>query len=325
LVFVSDCMITHIPTSSDYEKSALSMLNLSWEMALQLAIQLDEAKEDDNEVEEATYWAACHTQLTTSISLVQQALEFQLKSRIVAVSPYLLIAGPPKNWPQDCDTTDLPFADFYAVEAQDLLRAHDTVSNQRVPQEIKQLFESVRKLRNRIMHTVDARLKVEVPQVIIAVLEIANWCIGCGKWTDARRQHIELSPNSIAYAAYSDHSTFIIARELLKAVEILKPAEVQNLLGFDKKARRYACPECALECSDDGMKPNLAFLVPNTPTSTNVHCYVCGRDCAVVRRNCSAPDCKGNVISVEEMLCLTCLKETEEQAEAPTTTPNPRP
>lgn len=318
-------MITHIPTSHDYEKSALSMLNLSWEMALELAIQLDEAREGDNEVEEADYWAACHTQLTTSISLVQQALDFQLKSRIAAVSPYLLIAGPPKNWPKDCDTNDLPFADFYAVEAQDLLRAHDTVSNQRVPDGIKQLFEGLRKLRNSIMHTVDARLKVEVPQVIIAVLQIANWCLGSGKWIDARRQQIEQSPNSIAYAAYSDHSTFVIARELLQAVEILKPAEVQNLLGFDKKARRYICPVCTSDCSDDGIQPNLVFLVPNAPDSTNVHCYVCGQDYAVLRRDCSAPDCKGNVIWTEEMRCLTCLEEVETQVEPPTTLPNPTP
>src|SRR5260370_20541292 len=113
-------MITHIPTSGDYEQSALSLLNLSWETALELAIQLDEARKADNEVEEAEYWAASHTQLTTSISLVQQALDFQLKARIAAVSPYLLIAGPPKNWPTDCHNKDLPFADFYAIEAQDL-------------------------------------------------------------------------------------------------------------------------------------------------------------------------------------------------------------
>lgn len=310
-------MITHIPSSGDYEKSALSMLNLSWEMALELAIQLDEAKEDDNEVEEADYWAACHTQLTTSISLVQQALDFQLKARIAAISPYLLIAGPPKDWPKGCHTKDIPFADFYAIEAQDLIRAHDTVSDQRVPEEIRQLFENLRKLRNSIMHTVDERLKVEVPQVIIAVLKISNWCIGCGKWIDVRRRQIEESPSSVAYAAYSDHAMFLIARELLKIVEILKPSDVKCFLGIDKNQRRYICPVCASECSEDDIEPNLAFLVPNTPISTNVHCYICDEDYAVLRRHCSAPDCKGDVIWVDEMKCLTCLAEIQEQAEPP--------
>lgn len=316
-------MITNIPTAADYEKTALSLLNLAWETTLELAVVLNEAKRSDPEsVEEQQYWSACHTQLTTAISLVQQALEFELKSRIAAVSPYLLIPGPPDKWPKRCNTSDLPFADFYAIDAQELLRAHDTVASQRLPEAIKLLFTDLRKRRNSIMHTVDERLKIEVKEVILAVLEIADWCVGHGKWIATRQRHIEQSPHSVAYAKFYDHLTFFLAREVMTVVEMLPPAEIERLLGVDVKQRRYVCHSCLSGCRDNDFTPTLAFLAPNTPSSTNLHCYICGKDYAVIRQSCTQPDCKGNVIEPEEMTCLTCLATSDEPdaPRQPTTT-----
>lgn len=308
-------MITDIPSPDAYQKTALSLLNLAWESSLELSVALAEAKDGDPDaVEEKEYWAACQTQLTTAIALIQQAMEFTLKAKIAAVSPYLLIAGPPKDWPKDCHKKDVPFADFYAIDAQELIRAHDTVATDRLPDRVKVLFEDMRKIRNSIMHTVDSRLRVEVPQVVLAILEFAEWAIGPHRWTQERRRLIEESPNSIAYASFSDHSTYLVARELLNTVEILQPADVERLFGFDKKQRRYICPGCATECADDGIEPNLAFLKPNDPTSTNVHCYICDHDYAVFRQDCSDPSCKGNVIeSGDEMRCLSCMAAVERQ------------
>jgi hypothetical protein len=309
-------MITDIPSHTDFSKTALSLLNLAWESALELAVSLDEAKkcasgiiEDDSEIPEEDsipedeYWAACQTQLATSISLVQQAAEFLLKSRIAEVSPFLLIGGTPKAWPKECNKRDLSFADFFMIEAQELVKAHDTVVKVRLPEGVEKLFEEMRRLRNGIMHTVDERLTVEVKQVALAILEISDWFIGPKKWVGIRREHIENSPTSLAYS--SDASTYLLARELMKAVDLLSPSEAERLLGFDKRQRRYICRSCTYDCKDLGLEPNLALLQPNTPESKNLHCYVCENDHPVVRRDCDEPDCKGNVLDEDEC-CLTC-------------------
>jgi hypothetical protein len=301
-------MITNIPTEADYENTALPLLNLAWENTIKFAVSLDEAKQFASEsIPENDYWIACQSQLSTAVSLVQQATEFLLKARIASVSPYLLITGTPREWPKGCNSSDTPFADFYAIDAQDLIRAHDTVAATRLPDGMKILFEEMRKLRNSIMHTVDNRLKLEVKQVVAAILEISNWSVGSCKWIEIRREHIEHSPNSIAYEASSDQATYLLAREMMKAVDILDPTEAKRFFGFDKKQRRYICPACASDCEDLEFQPNLAFLLPNEPSSTNLHCFLCGNDFAVIRKNCPEDDCKGNVLSGDDECCLTCF------------------
>lgn len=296
-------MITNIPSHTTFSKTALSFLNLAWESALELAVSLDEAKKYDSDVPEDDYWSACQTQLATAISLVQQASEFLLKSRIAEVSPYLLIGGTPKVWPKECNKEHLPFADFFMIEAQELVKAHDTVAAVRLPEGVKTRFEEMRRLRNGIMHTVDERLKVEVKQVAVAILEISDWFVGPKKWIGIRREHMENSPNSLAYS--SDGAPYLLAREIMKTVEMLTSSDNKRLLGFSTKQRRYICPGCASRCGDFGLKPNVALLRPNAATSTTLHCYLCGEDILVVRERCNKPGCKGNVLD-EDGCCLTC-------------------
>jgi hypothetical protein len=308
--FQAEGMITDIPTHTDYENTGLSLLNLAWETTLNLSIHLDDAKENASEtVSEDDYWAASQTQLTTAISLVQQAAEFLLKSRIVAVSPYLLIGGSPREWPKGCNVADMPFADFYSIDAQDLTRAHDTVASARLPDNMKTLFEKMRKLRNSIIHTVDKRLKIEVAQIISTILEISDWFIGPHKWVEIRRKQIKSSSNPIACESTDiDVTIYLLARELMKCVDILKPPESERFLNFDKKQRKYICHRCAYACDEAGLKPNLALLSPNTPGSTRIHCFVCNKNSPVVRKACGKAGCNGNVLDAFDGYCLTCYR-----------------
>lgn len=300
-------MITDIPTQSDYEKTAFALLNLAWETTIGLAVSLEDAKDyAADSIPENDYWNACQSQFSTAVSLVQQASEFLLKAKIVAVSPYLLISGTPRDWPKGCNSKDTPFAEFYAIDAQDLIRTHDTVASTRLSDNIKIRFEELRRLRNNIMHTVDKRLKLEVKQVICAILETSDWSVGSCKWIETRREHIVKSPNSIAYEASSDQATYLLAREVMTAAKILDSADVTRFFGFNKKQRRYICPECASDCRDANFQPELAFLNPNTPTSTNLHCVLCSKDFTVTRKVCTDGKCKGNVLFNDDDMCLTC-------------------
>ena len=87
--------------------------------------------------------------------------------------------------------------------------------------------------------------------------------------------------------------------------EILEPAEIAKYSDFAPNQRRYLCPVCVSACSDVGLEFHLAQLRPNAPDSVNIYCLCCDTDSPVIREDCNAQECLGNVIS-EDGDCLTC-------------------
>ena len=303
-------MITGIPKKSDYDSTARALLNLAWQISIDLSIFLKEAKENSGAQRiERKYWRACQPQLTTALSLTQQASELFLKARIISKSPYLLISTEPKNWSKVCDNTRVPFSEFRTIDAQDLIYVHDAVGLPCLSPDTKKCFNDLRKKRNTIMHAVDKHLKLDLHQIIIAILEYSDCFVGPSKWIECRRQHIESSPNAIAYRNFPDATTFCLAREFECVIEALAPAEIKDFFRFDKKQRRYTCPHCTSDCRDAEYKPRFALLQPKGSNSTTLHCYLCENDFSVIRKPCAKRRCKGNVIFKDELgdeTCLTC-------------------
>lgn len=65
--------------------------------------------------------------ILTSLIIAQQGIELALKAKLVAISPFLLIAGNPSEWPRAADETGVSFSDFRAIDAQDLIKVYNTV------------------------------------------------------------------------------------------------------------------------------------------------------------------------------------------------------
>jgi hypothetical protein len=305
-------MVTNIPSQTDFERSGIALLNLAWDSVLSLYLNLDVAELDEENGEEArnNYWEAAQISLSTSLALVQQGTEFLLKGRIAAINPFLLLSGDPRDWPRYCDRMDLPFADFRSIDAQDLIRAHDTVAQTRLSDSFKSRFEQLRRLRNITMHMVDRRTQVDAKEVIKEVLEIYAYLVEPSAWVTVRRKHLETEPRSQIFVM-AEHVDYLLAREIMKAVELLEPALTIKHFGLNKRQRRYYCAYCLFACSDFSLKPNLAQLNPNTPSSSNLHCILCGGDYSVERHKCRRVGCKGNVIDKEEDICLTCSEPQE--------------
>jgi hypothetical protein len=300
-------MITDIPTSTDFEQSGTSFLNLAWDSVVHLLFELEDAqvKEwDDDGTVSNEYWEAAQRALSTALALTQQGVEFLLKGRIATISPFLLISGNPNEWPRGCDKQDISFPEFRTIDAQDLIRVHDTFAQIRLPENFKEQFNRLRKLRNSIIHTVNKKMRITSQQIIAEILEVSNHLLTIGGCVDIRRAYLAKTPASVAYS--TDEVVFILAREMLAVVEELQPKELKELLGFDKKQRRYICPFCSYLDAD--FYPKLAQLEPNTPESTSVRCFVCGQTHIVIRADCKA-NCKGNVIDEESNMCLTCHLE----------------
>lgn len=297
-------MIIDVPSHEDFEESGVDLLNLAWDMVMSLALELDNAHHFDPEIEDVEFWEAAQKPISTSLALVQQGTELLLKGRIAEVSPFLLIAGSPNEWHKSCDKNDTPFADFRTIDAQDLIRTHNTVASKRLPEDFVQKYENLRRLRNTIMHTVDKRIKKEFVEVFLTILEVFDNLVEPQGWFAARSIYLEKHPSTISYSG--DYADFRLVREAMELVKILKPSETTKYFGYSKRKRSYICLNCLSYCSDTDTVPHTAQLKPNTPESETVHCFVCLTERAITRKECKAEGCKSNVIDVEEDVCLIC-------------------
>ncbi len=107
-------MLTATPESDDFIKTGLTLFNFAWDTVATLITDLDDSEffgVDVHEVSDA-FWLSSKQKLSTSLAVAQQGIEFVLKGKIAEVSPFLLIAGGPNEWPKKCDKNDTNFADF---------------------------------------------------------------------------------------------------------------------------------------------------------------------------------------------------------------------
>ncbi len=301
-------MITNIPTPDEFETAGLDFLNIAWSFTCALMFNLDDAEvetwDDDGEVK-IEYWELAQKTLTKSLALTHQGIELMIKAKIIETSPFLIMAGKPNEWPRKCSTQNTPFSFFKTIDAQEIIKVYNTISSSRLSDEFINQYENLRKLRNRIMHSVDKNIKVHAKDVIIAILETSEILLKPIGWIEARTDYLENEPEVLL-----DHHDSVVDnvyREIDKVIEMLQPAEAKKYFRFNKKQRRYLC----LDCNDsyEFASPDLAQLLPNTPSSVNTYCILCSKTKKVMRKKCKDKNCKSNVIDVEKNRCLICGEE----------------
>ncbi|MCW1996600.1 hypothetical protein [Bradyrhizobium diazoefficiens] len=296
-------MIVEVPTSDDFLVAGTNALNLAWSIVVGLPGELENAQVAEwDEAGEATeeYWQKSQTSLGNALTLVQQGFELLLKSRIAAVNPFLLLSREVRDWPAS-DKKDISFADFRTVDAADLIKLHNSVCTDTLEADFIELYGLVRRRRNQIIHHGKDKKPIHVVELIEAILTCVSRLAPSTRWMKQRAEYKNNDNYSVAYS--NDWLTDVLCGEAEIVINLLGASSLKKFFGFDKKARRYFCPECA--SSVDGDRSSLAHLRPNTPASTTLFCIVCDDVHDVERKNCIAKDCKSNVISVEGA-CLTC-------------------
>ena len=308
-------MIVDVPTADDFNASGTDFLNIAWGMIVDLSLDLEGQQElwiGDDDLVTDDYWKAAQRPLATALSLVQQGTEFLLKGHIATVSPYLLLSGDPSSWPSKCHERNVRFSEFKTIEAQDLIRAYNTVKDRRLPPEFQTRYENLRSKRNTIMHSVDPNLRIQPKDLLIEILEICHYLIAPKAWIKTRKEFIDKAPPSLINDLETILGNFFV--EIEHVISSLKAAESNKYFGFNKKQRRYICPDCYREVDDyfEDAMPKFALLQPNEPTSTSLYCFVCNKLIDVSREDCRSENCPGNVISVEPWrLCLTCVSSQD--------------
>lgn len=239
------------------------------------------------------------------MAIAQQGVEFIIKGKIAEVSPFLLIADPPSKWPTPYGESEVDFSALRTIDAQDLVKVHDTFASRKLDAAFVERFNDLRERRNKIMHSVYTGFSVHAAEVIDALLFMHRSLFPGEAWSSLRRAFLESAPDKELGA--DEFVVNIVAWELHLVLDLLSPAKVRQYFGISKKQRRYVCPGCySMANTDNGFKHKLAVLQPASSTSTSLYCIACGDTCTVTREACERDGCLGNVIGPDES-CLTCL------------------
>src|SRR5262249_35461713 len=111
------------------------------------------------------------------------------------------------------------------------------------------------------------------------------------------------------YQVY-DREILQLSSEMTAVIELLPPADVKRYFIFDKKRRRYMCPQCLAggfnKLHNKGYLEHIPKLAQLSSSNAEVYCLVCEQKSPVLREDCKTPSCKGNVMGREYDTCLTC-------------------
>jgi DNA-directed RNA polymerase subunit RPC12/RpoP len=318
-------LILDFPTKHDFFNAANDYLNSSWESVIEHLKEFEELREvfedSDHEAESKRYWSSAKQTLISATALVQQAAEFYIKGRISGVSPYLLISGSPQSWPKGCSKKDIEFSSFRTLDAQDLLKVHDTVYEQRFTAKFIQWFDELRVIRNKIMHTVDKSLSVTPEEVLDLILFAHHYFSQTECWFESRRAYLEKTPvNSMKSIQDDDNYECYILQSLLIdfriSTEVLKPAQIKLYFNFDKKLKSIHCPSCSHKVSkmdfwDHEFIHDCGKTYQKVDSSNVYACRICNHTGSILKKQCSEYDCEGELIDSELGICFSCYGENE--------------
>lgn len=298
-------MIIEVPTDAEYQAAALNYLNMAWDIGVGLVRDLGDAfyaMDPDKEISDE-YWAASQPALGNAYALLQQSQEFHLKSRIATVSPFLLLARDPRDWPSQSDKRDVPFSAFRTIDAADLVKVVNAVCPSRISGEIAQFIDDVRRQRNTTIHHGVRGQRFDASRLFTAILRTYRDLFEGKRWPQARIDYRHSDRYAVAFS--TDYVSDAILTEFELILSLLKPSETKAYFGFDKKARRYFCPVCIRGAENERVA--LAQLRPNTPDATEVWCFICDTFTPVIRDHCPQKNCKSNVLEAGgDGSCLVC-------------------
>ncbi len=319
-------MIINVPNAEDFTRTGSDLLNLGWSQADSLLAALNDFEHDassendglgppaipapkpetDEERRERQreYWSAADRALANAITIAHQGIEFLLKGRIALISPYLLIVQEPRDWPRPDENGNLDFSQFRTIDAIHLPKICEAVSEEKFPSALRNEYDRLRSLRNRVMHSV-GKIDLEVAHLFSIVLRFYKFLFPSASWFVSRRRHLENSQDSVLYS--SDWVESQLIREAVRLIDSLSPAACKELLGFDKSRRRYLCPYCDHESTSlYGPRAYFCQFPSREKNQAQLKCLLCPDPILVERKPCREKDCRGDVIWPDDQICLTC-------------------
>lgn len=302
-------MIMDIPTTEDLRRSALDLLVMAWETALDTFRKLERSQIEDWDTDgsaRADYDAARQPALRHAHVWVHQAQELGLKAGIAEISPYILLVGDPRTWPRPGRDGTVLFGDFRTIDAADLIRVHDTVCPTRLPANFVRQFEEGRRSRNRIVHLGGHGIAADARELILRILDTAQVLFSERRWMSYRT---EAALNDVDSIVVGQGVEWGLLADFGLLISILTPSVLRRHFGYNTRRRSYVCLNCSTDERDYQAPSRFAQLVSNN--GDQLFCPVCTVTHAVLREKCSRPSCRGDVLWAADYKVGTCLTCTD--------------
>lgn len=308
-------MIVDVPSENDFQIAAENLINSAWNSLTKL-LEYHVVLEDieTKQLEKERYWLYAKPELTAATAMVQHAVEFYLKAKILSISPYLLISSEPRMLPKRSDSENISFTEFRTLDAQDLLKVHNTFSSERLGDEFRQWFNDMRLMRNKIMHTVDKKLSIEPTDLSISILQGHEYLVGKNCWISSRTSFLNRSPeHGVKIGSAEEHDAYIhleIHREISLVIDKLSPSNAKRFFKYDKKSLSETCTNCYkkfLHCEFFDSKwtdPFIKTLQRKNSTCDEMECIVCGYTTGISKIECE--ECGNFSIDKSSGECLWC-------------------
>ncbi|WP_248743524.1 MULTISPECIES: hypothetical protein [unclassified Pseudomonas] len=308
-------MLVDIPDSNDFYISAENLINGAWNCLVKL-LENHEVFENLGSEQKTIdqYWTFAKPDLTSALAMVQNAVEFYLKAKILSISPYLLISLDARLLPKKSEINDISFSDFRTLDAQDLLKVHNTFSAERLTDEFKQWFDGMRSMRNKIMHTVDKTLSVEPSELARSILMCHEYLVGGNCWIKSRVSYLNRSPeHGVKLSEDQSNDSYIrlaIHREFSWIINKLKPSDTKRFFKYDKRLSAEPCSACYKvfsKCEFFDGKWTDSFvdtLQEKINTNNEMECVVCGHLAKFSEIQCK--ECEGYVVDESTGKCSHC-------------------
>lgn len=346
-------MILNLPNKNNFYETANHLLNSAWENVILIisespnyilktqevynfyksedhqhlpAVVAEKNRQERIKKSAQSFWFDAKHNLSPSIAMLTQAVEFYIKGNISDISPYLLISSSPKDWPGKSDKETVDFSDFKTVDAQDLLKIHDTMCSEkkRLGDDFKSWFSCLRKKRNKIMHTVSMDDFYDPVDILIQILQCHEFFFGKHGWIDARMSHIEnnVTTGFIHLDTEKERYNYIIEEihnDLVVLFHHIKPQQTLRFFNFCKKERACLCPVCILSVqeiySDCKQTEHFLKTLQQAPENNHLSCFVCGHKAKYigvcnddVDGNPERDKCFGETVDLQSGECLWCSR-----------------
>lgn len=304
-------MITNLPSSKDFEIVSKQCLTQAFNLLFKVYQDYKEYDEviDKDEIPIEKIWEYNSGTIRTSLILLHQGIETFMKSVICTTSPLLLIEKKRTDWPSLPSNADKDFDSLYTISGEALLTSFCAVPSKiKIDDNLINFIEHIRQKRNEAIHGV-SKLSITPKELLENILEAYTYFFGKNTWflemwsfnfENPLFGYLDWGFESLMSYKYLDFVEFMIGRKRLN-----------KYIKTDITGRNYFCPTCkeTIDYEYGDLQSKGAFLNPNKPNSTEIHCVNCDAGFVVQRKDCIEEDCKGNVIysnSIEEF-CLSCF------------------
>ena len=311
-------MITNIPTPNELEDIALRLHFSAWAALLSVVTDFDEYFPPNEaghafwESERSEYLDACQPELQSICAVIQHSNEMALKARICAVSPYLLLLNTENKFSTLPKSVD--FFSLRTLDAIDLPSTANTFCDKPLTDKFLQTYNAIRALRNSVVHAGKTDKVFNAEELLHTLVFLHHELWPTRRWLVDRVHYAAQTRVGFFHDDRWSSAHSVVMSEIPDTFALFTNSEFRALFGKPKTTRRYVCHSCFYEATTKGGPPSYEHCkTAYLNGSTQLICLMCSGNFKVVRTQCSAEGCKGNVIgdNADDYvgMCHTCGEE----------------